>query len=117
MASEKIFSLSFAKVYPCLIAKAQRKGRTKEEVLFLTEWLTGYSGEEIEAALSSDLTYGDFFRSAPAMHPSRGLINGSICGIRLDAIEDPLMKDIRILDKLVDDLAKGKPMEKILPKE
>ena len=64
MANEKIFSLSFAKVYPCLIAKAQRKGRTKEEVLFLTEWLTGYSGEEIEAALSSDLTYGDFFRSA-----------------------------------------------------
>ena len=117
MASEKIFSQSFAKVYPCLIAKAQRKGRTKEEVLFLTEWLTGYSGEEIEAALSSDLTYGDFFRSAPAMHLSRGLMKGSICGIRLDAIEDPLMKDIRILDKLVDDLAKGKPMEKILPKE
>lgn len=114
MANDKIFNMSFAKVYPLLIAKAERKNRTREEVLQITEWLTGYTPEQIEAALQSDMTYGDFFRQAPALNPNRKLIKGSICGIKVELIEDPLMQEIRYLDKLVDELAKGKAMEKIL---
>jgi len=110
----KIFNLSFAKVYPCLLAKAQRKNRTDAEVFAVTAWLTGYTDEQIRQALSFDLTYGDFFRRAPQMNENRFLVKGSICGIKLETIEDPLMRDIRILDKLVDELAKGKAMEKIL---
>ena len=116
MDNEKVFSMSFAKVYPMLIAKAERKGRTRAEVLEVTAWLTGYAHEEIEAQLNSDTTYGDFFRKAPALNPNRLLIKGSICGIKVEMIEDPLMQNIRYLDKLVDELAKGKAMEKILRK-
>ena len=114
MENEKVFAMSFAKVYPLLIAKAQRKGRTKDEVLEVTSWLTGYTPTEIEARIASDLSYGDFFRNAPALNPNRKLIKGSICGIRVELIEDPLMQEIRYLDKLVDALAKGKPMEHVL---
>ena len=114
MENEKVFAMSFAKVYPMLIAKAERKRRTKTEVLEVTSWLTGYTSEEIEAQLVSDLSYGDFFRNAPALNPNRKMIKGSICGIKVELIEDPLMQEIRYLDKLVDELAKGKPMEKIL---
>ncbi len=114
--NEKVFSMSFAKVYPMLIAKAERKGRTKDEVLEVTAWLTGYTREKIEVLLKSDTTYGDFFRKAPALHPNRKLIKGSICGIKVELIEDPMMQNIRYLDKLVDELAKGNAMEKILRK-
>ena len=116
MDNEKVFSMSFAKVYPMLIAKAERKGRTKDEVLEVTSWLTGYAHDQIEVLLASDTTYGDFFRKAPALNPNRLLIKGSICGIKVEGIEDPLMQNIRYLDKLVDELAKGKAMEKILRK-
>ena len=116
MDNEKVFAMSFAKVYPMLIAKAERKGRTKAEVLEVTAWLTGYTHEEIETLLKSDINYGDFFRKAPALNPNRKLIKGSLCGIKVELIEDPLMQNIRYLDKLVDELAKGKAMEKILRK-
>ena len=116
MDNEKVFAMSFAKVYPMLIAKAERKGRTKREVLEVTAWLTGYTYDQIDVLLNSDTTYGDFFRQAPALNPNRTLIKGSICGIKVEQIEDPLMQNIRYLDKLVDELAKGKAMEKILRK-
>lgn len=113
MTNEKIYGMLFSRVYPMLIAKAERKGRTKEEVFEITEWLTGYSSEEIEQLLRSEMTYGDFFCSAPKLNPNRKLIKGVICGIRVENIEEPLMQEIRYLDKLVDELAKGKAMEKI----
>jgi len=116
MDNVKVFATSFAKVYPMLIAKAERKGRTKAEVLEVTAWLTGYATDQIESMLESDLSYGDFFRKAPALHPNRKLIKGSICGVKVELIEDPLMQEIRYLDKLVDELARGKAMEKILRK-
>ena len=114
MTNEKVFAMSFAKVYPMLIAKAERKGRTRDEVLAVTEWLTGYTNERLEELLDSDITYGDFFRNAPAMNPARKQIKGSVCGVKVETIEDPLMREIRYLDKLVDELAKGKPMERIM---
>lgn len=116
MDNEKVFSMSFAKVYPMLIAKAERKGRTREEVLEVTSWLTGYTHDQIEVLLVSDTTYGDFFRNSPALNLNRTLIRGSICGVKVELIEDPLMQNIRYLDKLVDELAKGKTMEKIMRK-
>ncbi len=106
--------MNFAKVYPCLIAKAERKGRTRDEVFEVTQWLMGYTREELEALLQSDATYGDFIDHAPAKNPARMNIKGRICGIKVEEIEDPRMRDLRILDKLVDDLAKGKSIEKIL---
>lgn len=114
MTNEKVFAMSFAKVYPMLIAKAERKGRTREEVLAVTAWLTGYTNEQLEELLKSDITYGDFFRNAPALNPARKSIKGSVCGVNLESIEDPLMQEIRYLDKLVDELAKGKTIEKII---
>ena len=115
MTNEKVFAMSFAKVYPVLIAKAERKGRSRDEVFTVTEWLTGYSHEKLEELLISDITYGDFFRNAPALNPGRKSMKGSVCGVKLETIEDPLMQEIRNLDKLVDELAKGKPMGKIIP--
>ena len=114
MTNEKVFAMSFAKVYPMLIAKAERKGRTRDEVLIVTAWLTGYTNEQLEELLNSNITYGDFFRNAPALNPARKQIKGAVCGVKVETIEDPLMREIRILDKLVDELAKGKPMEKIM---
>ncbi|MBO7618103.1 MAG: DUF2200 domain-containing protein [Bacteroidales bacterium] len=112
-----VFEMKFSKVFPLLIAKAVRKGRTEEEVFMATEWLTGYSEEELRALLRSDAaTYGAFLDQAPCMNPARFQVKGKICGIRVEEIEDPRMRDLRILDKLVDDLAKGKPLDKILPK-
>ena len=116
MENEKIFGMYFAKVYPMLLAKAERKGRTKDEVDEIACWLTGYSSDSIHGFLNSDLTYGDFFRQAPAPNPDRKLIRGTICGVRVESIQDPLMQEIRYLDKLVDELAKGKKMEQILRK-
>ena len=111
---EKVYQMQLAKVYPMLIAKAEKKGRTREEVLAVTAWLTGYTAEQIEAALQTELTYGDFFRNAPALHPCRTLITGTVCGVRVEEVQEPLMREMRFLDKLVDELAKGKPMDKIL---
>ena len=114
MSNEKVFAMPYAKVFPLLIAKAERKGRTRMEVLAVTSWLTGYTAADLESLLGTELTYGDFFRRAPAMNPSRTKITGSVCGVKLAEIDDPLMLELRYLDKLVAELAKGWPMEKIL---
>ena len=114
---EKVFQMELKKVYPLLVAKAEKKGRTREEVDQVTCWLTGYSREELTALVESDITYGEFFRSAPSPNPSRKLITGSVCGVRVETIEDPLMQEIRYLDKLVDELAKGRAVEKVLRNE
>jgi len=114
MANEKVYGMAFSKVYPLLIAKAEKKNRTRKEVLEVTSWLTGYTPEQIESALESDITYGDFFTGAPSPNPRRELVKGVVCGVRVENIEEPLMREIRYLDKLVDELAKGRPMEKIL---
>ena len=112
-----VTEMAFAKLYSLLVAKAEKKGRTREEVDQVTAWLTGYTPEELAQLEQSDMSYGDFFRSAPAMNPNRTLITGKICGVRVEEIADPLMRDIRYLDKLVDELAKGKAVEKILRKQ
>ena len=112
-----ITEMAFVKLYSLLVAKAEKKGRTREEVDQVTAWLTGYTPEELAQLEQSDMSYGEFFRNAPAMNPNRTLITGKICGVRVEEIEDPLMRDIRYLDKLVDELAKGKAMEKILRKQ
>ncbi len=106
--------MAFAKVFPLLIAKAEKKGRTRDEVLEVTSWLTGYTADAMEAALATDLTYGDFFRNAPKPNPNRAQITGVVCGVRVETVEEPLMREIRYLDKLVDELAEGQAMEKIL---
>ena len=114
MPRADVTQMPFAKLYPLLVAKAVKKGRARQEVDEVTAWLTGYTPENIARMMQSELSYGDFFRNAPAMNPNRALITGTVCGVRVETIEDPLMRDIRYLDKLVDELAKGRPMEKIL---
>lgn len=114
MKNEKVYALPFSKVYGLLIAKAERKGRTRAEVHEVILWLTGYTAQQIGELVDSDISYGDFFRQAPAMNPKREKITGAVCGVRVENIEDPLMRDIRYLDKLVDELARGRAMEKIL---
>ena len=114
MTNEKVFQMKLKNIYPLLVAKAEKKGRTRSEVDQVTCWLTGYSQEELNPLV--EITYGDFFRNAPAPNPNRKLITGSICGVKVETIEDPLMQEIRYLDKLVDELAKGKAMEKVLRK-
>lgn len=114
MTKHRIYSISFASVYPHYIAKAEKKGRTKAEVDEIIRWLTGYSQKAFEGHLTKATNFEDFFAEAPAMNPARSLITGLICGIRVENIEDRLMQDIRYLDKLIDELAKGKAMEKIL---
>ena len=116
MDNEKVFAMQFAKVYPMLIAKAERKSRTKDEVYEVTCWLTGYAPADLDRFLETSIPYDDFFRNAPQPNENRKLIKGSICGVKVETIEDPLMQEIRYLDKLVDELAKGKPMDKILRK-
>ena len=114
MTSAKVFQMDFGKVYGLLVDKAARKGRTKAEVDEVIRWLTGYSPEQLETACSASLCYGDFFRSAPQPNPNRALIKGVVCGVRVEEVADPLMREARYLDKLVDELAKGKPIEKVL---
>lgn len=116
MGNDKIYRMEFSKVYPLLVAKAEKKGRTKQEVDEVIRWLTGYSQEELERMLEKTVPYGDFFQNAPALNGNRKLIKGVVCGVRVEDIEDPLMQEIRYLDKLVDELAKGKSMDKILRK-
>jgi hypothetical protein len=108
--------MSFASVYPHYVAKAEKKGRTKSEVDEIICWLTGYSQEDLENKIENEIDFETFFSEAPRLNPSRTLIKGVICGIRVENIEEPLMQEIRYLDKLIDELAKGKAMEKILRK-
>jgi hypothetical protein len=106
--------MSFANVYPHYVTKAERKGKTKEEVDQIIFWLTGYDSSSLQLVLENKTTFEQFFSDAPCMHPNVGMIKGVICGYRVEEIEDPLMQKIRYLDKLIDELAKGKKMEKIL---
>jgi hypothetical protein len=114
MAEHRIYAMSFASVYPHYVTKAERKGRTRAEVDEIIRWLTGYSQPELEARIAESVDFRAFFADAPMMNPARGQIKGVICGIRVENIEEPLMREIRYLDKLVDELAKGKAMDKIL---
>ena len=114
MANHRIYTMTFASVYPHYVNKAERKDRTKEEVDEIITWLTGYSQEELEAQIEKEVTFEAFFAEAPQMNDSRSLIKGVICDVRVEDIEEPLMQEIRYLDKLIDELAKGKKMEKIL---
>lgn len=116
MPRADVTQMAFAKLYPLLVNKAEKKGRTRSEVDQVTAWLTGYTPADLARLEQSDITYADFFQNAPAMNPCRTLITGKVCGVRVEDIEDPLMRDIRYLDKLIDELAKGKPMEQILRK-
>ena len=116
MSNDKVFAMPFAKVFPLLIAKAERKGRTKAEVDEVICWLTGYDADGLQSQIDKGVDLTTFYAEAPCMHPNRDLIKGVVCGIRVENVEDPLMKTIRQLDKLVDELAKGKAMEKILRK-
>jgi hypothetical protein len=113
----RIQTMSFASVYPFYIAKAERKGRTKSEVDQIIRWLTGYTQKQLEARIRKHTDFEHFFAEAPGMNPSRGLITGTVCGVRVEEIEDPLMREVRYLDKLIDELAKGRAMEKILRKQ
>ena len=114
MQKHRIYSMSFARVYPEYVAKAERKGRTKAEVDTIICWLTGYSQQALEAELEKQTELEAFLMEAPHLNPARTLVTGVVCGVRIEAIEDPIMREIRILDKLIDELAKGKAMEKIL---
>lgn len=113
MTGHRIFGVSFASVYPLYVAKAERKGRTREEVDAIIEWLTGFDDAALKAHLEAETTFSDFFGAA-ALHANSSLITGVVCGVRVEEIEDPLMQKIRYLDKLIDELAKGKALEKIL---
>lgn len=117
MDNEKVYAMSFAKIYPLLVAKAERKGRTLEEVNEIICWLTGYNVENIEDAVESAVSYREFFQNAPKLNPNRKAIKGVVCKVRVETIEEPLMQEIRYLDKLIDELAKGKSMDKILRKD
>ena len=114
MANHRIFAMKFASVYPLYVQKAERKNRTKAEVDRVICWLTGYSQAELRKQIKLEKNFETFFSEAPALHPNRALIKGVVCGIRVEDVADPLMKKIRYLDKLIDELAKGKAMEKIL---
>lgn len=114
MLKHKIYTMSFARVYPLYIAKVERKNRTKAEVDEIIYWLTGYSQKGLESELNKQTDLETFFAKAPKLNPSRALIKGVICGIRVEDIKEPTMREIRYLDKLIDELAKGKPMDKIL---
>lgn len=114
MAKHRIFTTPFAKVYPAYVHKAERKGRTKDEVDEIIRWLTGYDQAGLEGQLEEGNDFETFFAQAPAMNPNTSLIKGVVCGVRVEEVEDPLMQKIRYLDKLVDELARGKAMEKIL---
>jgi hypothetical protein len=114
MTRHRIFSASVASVYPFYVAKAEKKGRTKAEVDEIIRWLTGHSEASFEEQLANKTSFEDFFDQAPGMNPSRSLITGTVCGVRVEEVEEPIMREIRYLDKLVDELAKGRPMAKIL---
>jgi hypothetical protein len=114
VAKHRIYTTSFASVYPHYVAKAEKKGRTKAEVDQIIGWLTGYDAKALKDELEAGTDFETFFAEAPKMNPKRAAITGTICGVRIEQIEEPLMREIRYLDKLIDELAKGKAMEKIL---
>lgn len=114
MKNTRIYNMSFAAVYDALVAKVVRKGRTREDVDTVTTWLTGYTAEQLVELSQTDMTYAMFFEEAPHMNPNRRFITGKICGVQIEDIQEPLMQNIRYLDKLVDELAKGKTIERIL---
>lgn len=116
MKNHRVYKISFTRVYPEYIAKAERKGRTKAEVDEIIYWLTGYDQQSLEAQVEKQTDLETFFAEAPQLNPSRALIKGVVCGVRVEDIEEPTMREIRYLDKLIDELAKGKTMEKILRK-
>ncbi len=116
MSNEKIYQMKFSKIYPLLVNKAVKKNRTLKEVHEVMTWLTGYDVETLEELSQSDITYEEFFNQAPCLNENRHLIKGKICGVKVEEITEPLMQEIRYLDKLIDELAKGKAMEKILRK-
>lgn len=112
----RVYKMIFAGVYPMYVTKAERKGRTKEEVDEVLRWLTGYTQKKLEAQIKKKTNFEDFFAQAPKMNPLGTQIKGMICGVRIEEIKDPIMREVRYLDKLIDELAKGRPMEKILRK-
>ena len=112
----RIYTTSFASVYPLYVAKAEKKGRTKAEVDEIISWLTGYRQKGLEAQLKKQTDFETFFAKAPKINPDRALIKGVVCGVRVEEIQEPLMREIRYLDKLIDELARGKSMDKILRK-
>lgn len=114
MAGHRIYTMSFSNVYPAYVAKAEKKGRTKAEVDAIIDWLTGYDSAGLKAVLDDKRDFETFFAGAPRLNPDRELITGVVCGVRVETVEEPLMREIRYLDKLIDELAKGKAMEKIL---
>lgn len=114
MTKHRIYMMSFASVYPLYVAKAEKKGRTKAEVDQVISWLTGYGRKELEAELKKQTDFETFFAKAPRINPLRSMIKGVICGVRVEDIKEPTMREIRYLDKLIDELAKGKAMDKIL---
>ena len=114
MPAHRIYSMSFAKVYPLYVQKAERKGRTKAEVDEIIRWLTGHTAKSLDKVLANGTTLEDFYAKAPKLNPARSLITGMICGLRVEEIEEATMREIRYLDKLIDELARGKKMEKIL---
>lgn len=111
---ERVYTMPFGKVYPMYVAKAERKGRTKEEVDTIIRWMTGYTQKGVESQIKKETDFETFFKKAPKLNPSRTLITGVVCGVRVESITDPVMREVRYLDKLIDELAKGKDMEKIL---
>lgn len=113
-AKHRIYAMSFAKVYPLYVAKAEKKGRTRQDVDAIIFWLTGYSPKRLQAQLDANTSFEAFFARAPRMNAAREQITGLVCGVRVEAVEEPLMREIRYLDKLIDELAKGRAMEKIL---
>jgi hypothetical protein len=116
LQKHRIYTTSFASVYPHYVAKAEKKGRTKAEVDRIISWLTGYSQKQLDAHLEQKTDFETFFTRAPAINPARALIKGVVCGVRVEEVEDPMMREFRYLDKLVDELARGKAMDKILRK-
>jgi len=116
MTKPRVYTMSFANVYPLYVAKAEKKGRTKSEVDEIIRWLTGYTQEELGDQLEKQTDFENFFAEAPQLNPSRALIKGVICGVRVEDIKEPVMREIRYLDKLIDELAKGRAMDKILRK-
>ncbi len=114
MAKHRIYSTSFSSVYPRYVAKAEKKGRSAAEVSEIVRWLTGYTQKQLDAQLKKQTDFEGFFAQAPKLNPARELIRGVVCGVRVEEVEEPLMREIRYLDKLIDELAKGKAMDKIL---